>query len=131
MTVAALKKIIPWQELKVINRSKELGMVVKAMANRIDHIPALYETDGNNNAVCQLHYFDTQSSMDWYIFETDMDTGKAFGFGTYTGEFDDPYAEYGYIDLFDLCKSARINLDLYFGGITKAEIERRKYGKTT
>ena len=129
MKASELKKIIPWQELKVINRSKELGKVLGNMAGKIDRIPALYETDGKDDAVCQLHYFDTCGSADWYVFEADMETGEAIGFCTMSGQFDDPCAEFGYIDLFDLCKSARINPDLHFAGITKGEINNRRYGK--
>jgi hypothetical protein len=130
MEVTELKKIIPWQELRVIERSKELRSVLKRMADRIDHIPALYETDGDNEAKCLLHYFDTCGAADWYVFEVDAETGNAFGFVTYSGNMSDHDAEYGYIDLKDLCKSARINLDLHFSGITKAEINNQRYGKT-
>ena len=126
MKASELHRIIPWQELKVIEQSTELGKVLDDMAQAIDHIPQLYETDGNNEAVCQLHYFDTAGSADWYIFEVDMTTGDAFGFVNLSGEFDDPYAEYGYVNVFELCKNARINLDLYFDGITKAEINNRR-----
>jgi hypothetical protein len=128
MEVNDLKKIIPWQELYCIEHSRELRNVLKNMAERISHIPALYETDGDDEAKCVLHYFDIQGSADWYVFEVEAETGRAFGFVTYSGNIADPDAEFGYIDLKDLCKSARINLDLHFSGITKAEIKNKKYG---
>ena len=124
MDIKQLMKITPWQELKVIQKSKELLKVFKDRAVKIDTIPNLYETDGKLEAVCKLHYFDTKGAADWYIFEMDQDTGQAFGFTTLSGDFNDPYAEWGYIDLFDLCKSSRINLDLHFSGITKAKIKQ-------
>jgi hypothetical protein len=129
MNVNELKKIIPWQELYCIEHSRELRKDFKNMAENIDHIPALYETDDNNDAKCLLHYFDTCGTADWYVFEVNMETGEAFGFVTYSGDINDPDAEFGYIDLKDLCKSARINLDLHFSGITKAQIKNIKYGK--
>jgi hypothetical protein len=99
------------------------------MAESIDHIPALYETDGNDVAKCSLHYFDIQSPADLYIFEVDMETGEAFGFVTLSGDIADHEAEFGYIDLKSLCKEVNINLDLHFEGITKANIKLQKYGK--
>ena len=126
MKLDDLKRIIPWQELEVINKSRELRKVVQDMADRIDHIPAIYETEGNGEAQCVLHYFDTMGAADWYIFEVDQETGEAFGFTTLSGDIADPNAEFGYFDLYDLCKVARINLDLHFAGITKAEILQRR-----
>jgi hypothetical protein len=99
------------------------------MAESIDPVPTLYETDGNNEAKCVLHYFDIKGSADWYVFEVDMETSEAFGFVTLSGDIADHCAEFGYINLSDLCKMANINLDLHFEGITKAEIKQRKYGK--
>ena len=128
MTVQELKKIIPWQELYVIEHSRELRKVLANMADRISHIPALYETDGKD-ARCVLHYFDIAGAADWYVFEVDLETGEAFGFVTLSGKLDDPDAEYGYIDLVTLCKIARINLDLHFDGITKSDIQRQRYGE--
>jgi len=130
MEVKELKKIIPWQELYCIEHSRELRNVLKEMAEDIDHLPALYETDGDKNAECVLHYFDTYGAADWYVFEIDTETKQAFGFVTLSGDIADPDAEFGYIDLGELCKSARINLDLHFSGITKDEIFKRKHGKT-
>jgi len=128
MDVLELVKLIPASEARMIKRSKELKQVVKDMAEKIERIPALRETDGDN-AVCQLHYFDTCGSADWYIFEADLETGEGFGFVTFSGDISDPDAEFGYIDLFDLAKSARINLDLhYHNGITKNQIMLEKHG---
>jgi hypothetical protein len=121
-------KFIPYQERYVISRSKELSEVVKRLAEHINRIPALRETDGDENAECELHYFDTQGAAEWYVFEVNMETGEAFGFVTLSGDIADPDAEFGYIDLKDICQSARINLDLHFSGITKAEIMKRKRG---
>jgi len=129
MEASELKKIIPWQELCVIERSGELKEVLKEMAAGIDRIPALRETDGDKNAKCVLHYFDTQGAADWYVFEIDMKTMEGFGYVTFSGNIADPNSEFGYINVGDLCKLARINLDLHFKGITKAEILERKYGK--
>jgi len=123
-----LKKITPWEELKVINRSRELKQIFADMAERTA-VPALYETDSNKDAKAVFHYFDTQGSADWYIFEADLETGQGFGFVTYSGFIEDPNAEFGYVDLFDLAKSARINLDLhYHDGITKKEILEKRHG---
>jgi hypothetical protein len=112
-----------------MKRSKELQNALKDMAEIIGRIPAIYETDGDNEAKCALHYFDSNGSADWYVFEIDAETGEAFGFAALSGDIADPCAEFGYIALDNLCKMARINLDLYFDGITKAEIIQRKYGK--
>jgi len=132
MKLDDLKKITPCQELQVINRSRELKKVFADMAERIT-VPALYETDDNKEAKAVLHYFDTCGSADWYIFEADLETGQGFGFVTYSGLIKDRDAEFGYVDLFDLAKSARINLDLhYYEGITKKEIlEKRRGGEET
>jgi len=126
-----LKKITPWQEMKVIEKSRELRMVFADMAKRIE-VPALRETDGNDTQAI-FHYFDTCGSADWYVFEADLETGEGFGFVTFSGDFDDPDAEFGYIDLFDLAKSARINLNLHYNvdgksGITKKQIHLQRYG---
>ena len=126
MKLEELKKLIPWQELRVIERSRELRKVLQAMADRINHIPALYETDGNGEAQCVLHYFDTLGSADWYIFELNPETGSAFGFTTLSGDITDLDAEWGYLWLPELIKQARINLDLHFVGITKTEILHRR-----
>ena len=126
-----LKKIIPCDELWMIEHSRELTKVLYGMAEKIDHIPALRETDGDKDAKCVLHYFDTCGSADQYVFEVDFETMQGFGYAALCG-FDgvpDPCDEFGYIDIGDLCKSARINLDLHFSGITKAEILERKHGK--
>jgi hypothetical protein len=130
METRELKKIIPWQELRVIERSRELRKVLEIMAKSIERLPSLRETDGDKTAECVLHYFDTCGAADWYIFELDMETLQAFGYVTFSGDIADPYAEFGYIDIGDLCRSARINLDLHFSGITKGEILKRKFGKT-
>jgi len=128
MIVEELRKITPWQELKVIDKSRELKKVFSDMANRIT-VPALYETDGNNEAQAVFHYFDTCGSADWFIFEANLETGEGFGFVTFSGEIDDPDGEFGYIDLFDLAKSARINIDLHYrDGITKEQIRVIKGG---
>jgi hypothetical protein len=129
MDINDLMKFIPYQERYVISRSKELREVVKRIAERIDRIPALRETDGDENAKCELHYFDTRGAADWYVFEVNMENGEAFGFVTLSGDIADHDAEFGYIDLKDFCQSARINLDLHFCGITKAEIKKHKYGE--
>ena len=126
MKLEELETIIPWQELEVIQKSRELRKVIQDMANRIDHIPIIYETEGNGEAQCVLHYFDTLGSADWYVFELDLETGEAFGFTTLSGDIADPYAEFGYFDLSELCKMARTNLDLHFAGITKKEILHRR-----
>ena len=129
MKIEDLKKITPCQEMKVIEKSRELRMVFADMAKRIE-VPALRETDGNNEARAIFHYFDTCGSADWYVFEADLETGEGFGFVTFSGDFDDPDAEFGYIDLFDLAKSARINLDLHYrNGITKKEIWAKRHGE--
>ena len=128
MDVEKLKKIVPWQELLVIEDSKELMGVLEAMAGRID-IPALGGTDGKGDAAAVLHYFNTMGAGDWYIFEADLETGEAFGFVTLSGDIADPFAEFGYIDLNALCRDARINLDLHFSGISKKEIMKKKWGK--
>lgn len=130
MDVNKLKKIIPWQQLRVIERSTELKQVLEDMANSIDHIPAIYETDGADDAKCVLHYFDIESSADWYVFEVDFDSGEMFGFATLSGDIADHNAEFGYIDLDDLISLGRINLDMHFDGITKSEIKLERYGKT-
>jgi len=130
MKAKELEKIIPWQELICIRRSRELRKVLEEMADDIDRIPALRGTDGDKNAECVLHYFDACGSADWYVFEIDMETKQAFGYVAFSGDIADPDAEFGYIDISGLCKSARINLDLHFSGITKAEILRRKYSET-
>jgi len=128
MKLEDLKKITPYQELIVINRSRELKKVIADMAERIT-VPALRETDGNNEAKAVLHYFDTYGSADWFIFEANLETGEGYGFVTYSGFIEDPDAEFGYVDLFDLAKSARINLDLhYHEGITKKEIFEKRRG---
>jgi hypothetical protein len=129
MNISDLEKIVPARQLSVMKCSKELRKALKDMAESIDHIPAPYETDGNNEAKCVLHYFDIKGSSDWYVFEVNMETGEAFSFVTLSGDIADPYAEFGYIDLNDLCKKANINLDLHFEGITKTDIKIQKYGK--
>ena len=126
MKLSDLKKLIPWQELDIVESVRELQKAAQAMADHIGNIPALYETDGDGNAQCVLHYFDTRGSADWYIFEVDPGTGEAFGFTTLSGDFTDPNAEWGYIWLPELTKRARINLDLHFNGITKAEIRNKQ-----
>ena len=126
MKLSELKKLIPCQELDIVESVRELRETAQAMADRLAHIPALYETDGDGSAQCLLHYFDTRGSADWYIFELDPETGEAFGFTTLSGDFTDPDAEWGYIWLPELTKRARINLDLHFSGITKAEIRHRQ-----
>jgi len=130
MTVTQLRQLVPAAEMAAIRRSAELSQCLADMAANIGHIPALYETDGNNAAVCQLHYFDIAGAADWYIYEIDQSTGEAFGFATLSGEFNDPCAEYGYIDLYDLLRMPRINLDLHFSGLSKTEINQRRYGVT-
>lgn len=129
MNESELKKLIPWQELAVIEQSCELQKVLSDMAGRIERIPALHETDGDDNAIAQLHYFDTCGSADWYVFEVDPETSEAFGYAALSGDIADRNAEFGYIDLNELCKIARINLDLHFAGITKCGIKRKKYGR--
>jgi hypothetical protein len=128
MEVTDLINIIPLQERYLISHSKELQEKVKRMAERIVRIPALRETDGDENAKCDIHYFDTRGAADWYVFEVNMEAGEAFGFVTFSGDIADPDAEFGYIDLKDLCQSSRINLDLHFSGITKADIMKRRQG---
>ncbi|MCL2093000.1 MAG: hypothetical protein FWH12_02290 [Treponema sp.] len=133
MNVDDLKKLVPWQELEVIEGSRELSKVLARMAERIDHIPVLYETENleDEQAHCYLHYFNIAGSADWYIFEVDMETMEGFGFVTLSGDFDDHNAEFGYVHVGELCEIALINLDLHFGGITRAEIKRRRYGEVT
>jgi hypothetical protein len=128
MTFYDLVRLMPKNELEVIRQSKELTKVLEDMANHIGTIPMLYETDGDDKAVCHLHYFDIQGAADWYIFEVDLDAMEGFGYATLSGDLADPYAEFGYIDLKDFINNPRINLDLYFDGITKAVIKAAKYG---
>jgi len=129
MKIEELNKITPWPELEVIMQSRELRAIFADMAKRIEHIPAIGETDGNDDAQAVFHYFDTFGSADWYVFEVDLQTGEGFGFVTLSGDITDPYAEYGYINLFDLAKNARLNLDLhYHEGITKKQIWNKRYG---
>jgi len=124
--IEELSKITPIQELVVIMRSRELRQVFADMAERTV-VPALYETENNNEAQAIFHYLDTCGSADWYVFEVDLETGEGFGFVTFSGDITDPDAEFGYVDLKPLINSARINLDLHFGGITKADITAKKY----
>jgi len=125
MELNQLKKIIPYQELRVIERSKELKQVIKDMAEEIEHIPVLYETDGKDSK-CVLHYFNIAGSADWYIFEVDFLSGEGYGFVTLSGRLNDPFAEFGYVNLYELCKIDVINLDLHFAGITKSQIMEKR-----
>jgi len=126
MDVSELERLIPKSELYCIKRSRELKQVLADMAEKIDRVPALYETDGDKNAVCKLHYFDTCGAADWYVFEVDAETLEAFGFAALDGDITDWNAEFGYIDLKGLIASERINLDLHFEGITKGDIYKAR-----
>jgi hypothetical protein len=131
MKIEELYSIVPSQELHMIKQSCELRAVFSDFAKRIGRIPALLETDDDNNAKAVLHYFNIFGSGDWYVFEANLETGEGFGFVTLSGGIADSNAEFGYINLFELAKSASINLDLhYYDGITKNQIWLQKYGQT-
>lgn len=130
MKIEELYNIVPWQQLRMIKQSRELRAIFSDMVKAINRIPALRETENNNEARAVFHYFDTCGSADWYVFEANLETGEGFGFVTLSGEITDPCAEFGYINLFELAKTARLNLDMhYFEGITKNQIWLERYGK--
>jgi hypothetical protein len=66
-------------------------------------IPALYATDGVPLArkTIMLHYFT--AGCDWWICELDRRSGTAFGYAC-LGKPEG--AEWGYVDLYELCRLA-------------------------
>lgn len=84
-------------------------------------MPATYETDGDDKATYQLHYF--RGGCDWWIKEKDKEDRQLQAFG-YACLSDPQNAELGYINIEELLYN-RVELDLYW---TPCTLDRIKKG---
>lgn len=89
----------------------EFRSIVLSLAERIETMPATYETEGSADPIAFLHYF--RGNADFYITEKDCDDdgeGQIQAFGLADIGYG---AELGYISIQELIEN-RVEIDLYF-----------------
>ena len=114
-----MEKYIPkleWVSLIGNTKGEEGEYFKKLIEETKAKIAAVPELGTEEKDPCaRLHYFC--GATDIYICELNKETGEAFGFSCLGGDRDN--AEYGYIDLNEVCSIAMMELDLYFDDTQK------------
>lgn len=130
-----LARFLPKEQMHVIGgllRGEEgeyFQELLGNLATTFEEMPATYETEKvpAEKKMVRLHYFS--SASDWYIIEKDKepDQKQAFGFVCLNGDMQN--AEMGYINIEELQKSKRVELDFYWKPKTlndvKDELEKK------
>ena len=114
-----LKGFIPNNQLLVMRGNREIGQDLVRLENIINEMPSTYGQDGlGKSSIAFLHYFS--SGSDWYITEKDMEGNanepdyqiQAYGYSILNGDKEN--AEFGYINIQELKKIGRVEIDLYW-----------------
>lgn len=112
--VAKLKGFISYSQLDIIEeigRSEEKQFIfqkLEELANQVETMPKIYETDGMKDKKATLHYFI--GGCNWWIIEKDSEAEQHQAYGLADLGFG---AELGYISIVELIKNGA-ELDLYF-----------------
>jgi hypothetical protein len=101
---------------------KSYQNVIADLNEKVEHIPALYETDEMKRHPCVLHYFFL--GCDWYIAEWDREQNLFFGYAILNNDLYN--SEWGYISLDELLRIPMINLDYHFTPYTVEDALYRK-----
>lgn len=109
-----VKSFMPVMQQKAIVGSEEHSEIINDLLGIIEKMPKTYGTENTptDEKVVYLHYFYGQS--DWYIVEKDMEREQLQAFGYVILNGDTQMAEWGYINIEELKKTNRVELDFYF-----------------
>jgi predicted kinase len=119
-----VKAFMPVMQQKAIVGSEEHFDTISELSSIIENMPKTYDTENikNDEKVVYLHYFYGQS--DWYIVEKDMEREQLQAFGYVILNGDTEMAEWGYINIEELKKTNRVELDFYFTPIAFGELKK-------
>lgn len=109
------KKFIPSNQYGIIKTNIEFEDARLRINEQVASLPMPYGSEGleTRDKIVQLHYFRGES--DWYVLENDSENEKLQCFGYVILNGDTENAEFGYINIEDIKKSAE--LDLYWSPV--------------
>jgi len=121
---ASVKYFMPLAQQKTVKANIHAFQdVLEHLERVISDLPALYDTDGQDDKIAYLHYF--YGGTDIYILERDISAEQLQAFGWTILNNDYQNAEYGYIGIQqELLPSNKIELDFHFDPTKLSDIKK-------